>query len=67
MINSDFRKKMADSWFSYLQSQICKEFEFFEKGRKKFVKRNWNKNNKSEGGGTSFLLFGGDIFEKVVV
>ena len=25
MITSDFRKKMADSWFSYLQNQICKE------------------------------------------
>ena len=35
MINSDFRKKMADSWFSYLQNQICKEFELLEKGRKK--------------------------------
>ena len=45
MINSDFRKKMADSWFSYLQSQICKEFEFFEKGRKKFIKRDWSKKN----------------------
>ena len=33
MINSDFRKKMADSWFSYLQSQICKEFEILEKGK----------------------------------
>ena len=26
----DIRKKMADSWFSYLQDQICKEFEFLE-------------------------------------
>ncbi len=67
MINSDFRKKMVDSWFSYLQSQICKEFEFFEKGRKKFIKRNWSKKNKKEGGGTSFLLSGGNIFEKVGV
>jgi len=67
MINSDFRKKMADSWFSYLQSQICKEFEFFEKGRKKFVRREWNKKNKNEGGGTSFLLSGGNIFEKIGV
>ena len=65
MINSDFRKKMVDSWFSYLQSQICKEFEFFEKGKKKFVKRNWNKKNKNEGGGTSFLLSDGNVFEKV--
>ena len=38
MINSDFRKKMADSWFSYLQSQICKEFEILEKGKKKIYK-----------------------------
>ena len=67
MINSEFRKKMADSWFSYLQNQICKEFETIEKGRKKFVKRKWYKNNKNEGGGTSFLLSNGKIFEKVGV
>ncbi len=67
MINSDFRKKMADSWFSYLQSQICKEFEFFEKGKTKFIKKDWNKRNKNEGGGTSFLLSGGNVFEKVGV
>tara|TARA_B100000686_G_scaffold212968_1_gene219930 strand:+ start:127 stop:951 length:825 start_codon:yes stop_codon:yes gene_type:complete len=67
MINSDFRKKMADSWFSYLQNQICKEFEFLEKGRKKFIKRDWNKKNKNEGGGTSFFLSGGSVFEKVGV
>ena len=33
MINSNFRKKMADSWFSYLQIQICKEFEFLENNK----------------------------------
>ena len=37
MINSDFKKKMADNWFSYLQSQICKEFEIFEKGKKNLL------------------------------
>ena len=67
MVNSNFRKKMADSWFSYLQSQICKEFELLEKGRKKFIRRDWNKKNKNEGGGTSFLLSGGDLFEKIGV
>jgi coproporphyrinogen III oxidase len=67
MKNSDFKKKMTDSWFSYLQNQICKEFENIEKGRKKFVKREWGKKNKKEGGGTSFLLSGGKIFEKVGV
>ena len=67
MINSEFKKKMVDRWFSYLQSQICKEFEFLEKGRKKFIRRDWNKKNKNEGGGTSFLLSGGRVFEKVGV
>ena len=39
MITSDFRKKMADSWFSYLQNQICKELEYLEKNKTKFKKR----------------------------
>ena len=66
-MKSDFRKKIADSWFSYLQSQICKEFEIFEKNKIKFVKRNWYKHNKHEGGGTSYLLSNGKIFDKVGV
>jgi len=67
MINLDLRKKMADSWFSYLQNQICKEFEYLENNKIKFSKRNWSKNKKSEGGGVSFLLSNGKIFEKVGV
>ena len=67
MKNSDFRKKMADSWFSYLQMQICKEFEYLEKNKVKFSKREWSKNKKNEGGGTSFLLSKGKIFDKVGV
>ena len=67
MINLDFRKKMADSWFSYLQAQICKEFESLEKGNIKFKKRIWKKKVDKEGGGTSFLLTNGNIFEKVGV
>ena len=67
MTNCDFRKKMADSWFSYLQSQICKELQFIDNGKKKFIKREWCKKDKKEGGGTSFLLLGGNIFEKVGV
>ena len=43
MINSDFRKKMADSWFSYLQNQICKEFETLEDNNYKFSRRDWKK------------------------
>jgi len=67
MITSEFRKKMASSWFSYLQSQICKEFEAIEKNKIKFIKREWKKNNRSEGGGTSFLLSRGKVFDKVGV
>tara|TARA_Y100001970_G_scaffold242005_1_gene306037 strand:+ start:482 stop:1303 length:822 start_codon:yes stop_codon:yes gene_type:complete len=67
MINLEFRKKITDSWFSYLQMQICKEFENLEKGKIKFKKRNWKKQNHKEGGGTSFLLTNGNIFEKVGV
>ena len=67
MITSDFRKKMTDSWFSYLQSQICKEFEYLENNKVKFTERNWNKNKKNEGGGTAYLLTKGKIFDKVGV
>ena len=56
MININFIKKMAESWFEYLQSQICKEFEFLENNKFKFSKRDWKKGNKKEGGGTSCLL-----------
>ena len=58
-MNIEFKKKMADSWFDYLQNQICREFEKIESGKNKFVKRNWCKDNKKEGGGTSFLLLEG--------
>ena len=67
MINSNFRKKMADNWFEYLQSQICKKFEFLENNKFKFSERKWKKDKKEEGGGTSYLLSGGKIFEKVGV
>jgi len=67
MINSNFRKKMADSWFSYLQSQICKEFEFLENKKFKFSTRRWKKDKEKDGGGISCLLSGGKIFDKVGV
>ena len=67
MITSDFKKKMTSSWFEYLQSQICKEFEHLENNKIKFIRRDWNKKNEREGGGTSFILSGGKIFDKVGV
>ena len=66
MITLEYKKNIADSWFSFLQSQICKEFELIEKN-KKFIKRSWYKKNKRNGGGTSFILKNGNIFEKVGV
>ena len=67
MISSNYRKKKADGWFSYLQIQICKSFEILENNKLKFSKRNWYKKNKKDGGGTSFLLTNGKIFDKVGV
>ena len=67
MVSSDLRKKMTDSWFSYLQIQICKSFELLENNQSKFSKRDWSKENIKEGGGTSLLLTGGKIFDKVGV
>ena len=67
MIDSNFKKRMADSWFSHLQIQICKSFESLENGKLRFSKRDWHKINLKEGGGTSCLLTGGKIFDKVGV
>ena len=67
MIDLNFRKKMADSWFSYLQIQICKSFESLENNKLQFSKRDWQKSNIKEGGGTSYLMNNGKIFDKVGV
>ena len=37
-INIKIKKEITDNWFSFLQGQICKEFENLEKGIK-FKKR----------------------------
>ena len=63
------KKIYSDKWFSYLQGQICNQFEMIElrsKSKKKFISTNWNKNSK-DGGGTYKILTNGNIFEKVGV
>jgi len=74
MINSsETKKKFARNWFVFLQSQILKQFQDFEKEFSKskkgkvsrFVKREWNKSNINEGGGTYFILRNGEVFDKV--
>jgi len=67
MINSYNRKKIVNSWFEYLQIQICKEFQYLEKNKVKFFKKIWKKDKKNEGGGISFILSNGKIFDKVGV
>ena len=59
----------------YSSKKIIDQFQLIEneankkKGAnpKKFFKREWKKDNKKEGGGTSYLLKDGEIFDKVGV
>jgi coproporphyrinogen III oxidase len=67
----EIKKKLANDWFKLLQSKIIEEFELIENGTNKkkrikhFIKREWKKENKKEGGGSSYLLSDGKIFDKV--
>jgi len=65
-INIKDKKVITDKWFAFLQTQICKEFENLDRG-KKFIQREWKKQYKNQGGGKSYLLTNGNIFEKVGV
>jgi len=71
MITLESKKKFTDSWFSYLQLQICRQFEILEhsisRNPKKFISREWFKEKHNEGGGVSCLMKEGKIFEKVGV
>ena len=69
----EIKKKLAHDWFKSLQEIIASQFLLIEnkaskKNKKKskfFIKREWKKENKKEGGGISYLLNGGEIFDKV--
>ena len=69
------KKKLTSDWFKFLQGRIVEQFQLLEneiskKNKKKiktFIKREWKKDNKKEGGGTSYLLSGGELFDKVGV
>jgi coproporphyrinogen III oxidase len=58
-----------------LQNKIIYQFQILEnetgkKSGKKikiFIKRKWEKKNKKEGGGISYILSGGELFDKVGV
>ena len=69
----EIKKKLANDWFKSLQKKMINEFQLIEneiskKNKKKakyFIKRKWKKDNKKEGGGTSYLLNEGEVFDKV--
>jgi coproporphyrinogen III oxidase len=69
----EIKKKLTDDWFKSLQKKMKDQFQVIEnemskkskRKNKNFIKRQWKKNNKNEGGGTSYLLNGGEIFDKV--
>ena len=66
--NIEIQKNLVSNWFVFLQSEICNQFQALEKNnKKKFKKKIWKKKFLNEGGGTSFLLEGGNIFDKVGV
>jgi len=63
------KKLYSDKWFSYLQAQICNNFEKIEKDSKslkKFISTNWSKKING-GGGTYKILKNGKVFDKVGV
>ena len=64
------KKIHTDKWFTYLQVQICKEFEKLERqngGKMNFTSKSWAKKQASEGGGNYRILRNGKIFDKVGV
>ena len=71
----EIKKKNVNEWFRSLQNKIINQFQLLEnetskENRKKikiFIKRKWKKNNKTEGGGVSALLSGGELFDKIGV
>ncbi len=72
--NLEIRKKITSEWFRFLQSQICEEFEKFEKSSSKkssptrFKKTVWKKSaNPREGGGTFAIIKNGEVFDSVGV
>ena len=76
MKNIYFKKKLSSTWFNQLQKIICYELQkievdFGKKNRKKpkyFKKKTWKKSGtKDEGGGKSFLIKNGLVFDSLGV
>jgi coproporphyrinogen III oxidase len=71
----EIKKKLAKDWFKSLQKKMINQFQLIENEISKknkiktkyFVKREWKKGKKKEGGGISFILSDGEFFDKVGV
>ena len=69
----EIKKKLADDWFKSLQEKMIDQFQLIENEISKknkiktkyFVKREWKKGKKKEGGGISFILSDGEFFDKI--
>lgn len=79
-MNLEEKKTLASDWFRLLRDKICAEFEkieeeyFAARGPEflpeagKFVRKNWNRADKSgDGGSGEMSLMKGNVFEKVGV
>ena len=72
---TEIKKKVGSDWFKSLQIKITNQFQLLEnetskenkKKSKIFIKRKWKKNNKKEGGGVSYLLSSGELFDRIGV
>ena len=69
----EIKRKITSDWFKSLQNKIIVQFQLLEneaskknkKKTKKFIKREWGKKNKKEGGGTSYIISDGELFDQV--
>ena len=69
----EIKKKLSDNWFKSLQGKMINQFQLIEdeiskknkKKTKNFIKKEWKKDNKKEGGGTSYILNDGEVFDKI--
>ena len=64
----NIKKKLVRNWFKILQDVICHDIEKIEKKSKKFISKEWQRNNhKDQGGGEYRILKNGKVFDKVGV
>ncbi|MBM5782436.1 MAG: oxygen-dependent coproporphyrinogen oxidase [Pelagibacterales bacterium] len=76
-MNLEEKRKITSEWFRLLRDKICAEFEKIEeefanqnslKDSGKFIRKNWNRPDKSgDGGYGEMSLMKGNVFEKVGV